>query len=114
MPCIELKVNVKINEEEEKIIKSRLGEAIGILPGKSENWLMISIEDECRLYFKGDNQQGIAFVEVKIFGKASPSAYNQLTGAITDIIHQELNITPSNIYVKYEEVSYWGWNGNNF
>jgi hypothetical protein len=27
---------------------------------------------------------------------------------------EELEIQPDCIYVKYEEVSTWGWNGNNF
>ena len=114
MPCIQTKVNVKITEEKEKALKSRFGKAIEILPGKSESWLMLSFEDECRLYFKGENEQGIAFVEVKIYGKANSDAYSKLTAAITKILNEELNISPSCIYVKYEEVANWGWNGNNF
>ncbi len=56
----------------------------------------------------------MAMVEVQLFGKAQPSAYDTMTSTITDIISNELNILPNQIYVKYEEVSYWGWNGNNF
>ena len=37
-----------------------------------------------------------------------------MTAAITDILSKELQIAPNRIYVKYEEVAYWGWNGNNF
>ena len=114
MPCIQTKVNVKITKEKEELIKVKLGQAISLIPGKSESWLMLSFEDECDLYFKGDNQQGIAFVEVKLFGKASNEAYDKLTSAITEILSQELNISPPQIYVKYEEVSHWGWNGSNF
>jgi phenylpyruvate tautomerase PptA (4-oxalocrotonate tautomerase family) len=114
MPCIQTKVSVKISKEKEQIIKSRLGKAIELIPGKSEEWLMLSFEDECHLYFKGNNPHGIAFVEVKLFGKASNEAYNKLTAAITDILNQELGINPSQIYVKYEEIAHWGWNGSNF
>ncbi len=45
---------------------------------------MLSFEDECLLYFKGTNESGIAFVEVKIFGNASKDAYSKLTAEITD------------------------------
>ncbi|OPJ64647.1 phenylpyruvate tautomerase MIF-related protein [Clostridium oryzae] len=114
MPCIQTKVNVKISEEKEEVIKSKLGKAIELIPGKSESWLMVSFEDECKLYFKGSKDDKIAFVEVKIFGKASDKAYDDLTAAITDILHEELDISPLNIYVKYEEVDHWGWNGSNF
>lgn len=89
------------------------GKAIALIPGKSESWLMLSFEDNCRLYFKGKNDQPTAFVEVKLFGKASGEAYNKMTAAITDILKQQLNIQPDHIYVKYEETAHWGWNGNN-
>lgn len=114
MPCIQTRVNVRITKDKEEIIKDKLGKAIELIPGKSENWLMLSFEDECNLYFKGDNKQKIAFVEVKIFGKAENTAYDKLTSAITEILNEELDIDPSWIYIKYEEVDHWGWNGSNF
>ena len=43
-------------------IKKELGQAIEIIPGKSERWLMISIEPDSRMYFHGDNSK-MAFVK---------------------------------------------------
>jgi len=53
-------------------------------------------------------------VEVKLFGGATSEAYQKLTAALTKILKEELNIAPDQIYVRYEETRYWGWNGNNF
>ena len=114
MPYISTKTNVSISKEKEVKIKSALGKAINILPGKSENWLMLSFEEECSMYFKGESDKNIAFVEVKLFGKSSSDAYDKLTLEITGILNRELQIAPENIYVKYEEVSHWGYNGHNF
>jgi phenylpyruvate tautomerase PptA (4-oxalocrotonate tautomerase family) len=114
MPYISTKTTVTIDSEKREAIKSKLGKAIELIPGKSENWLMISFDDACPMYFKGSNEKPLAFLEVKLFGKASEEAYRKLTKAITEIIHEELSIQPDCIYVKYEEVSTWGWNGNNF
>ncbi len=36
MPFIDSKVSVKVSKEQEIELKSRLGEAISIIPGKSE------------------------------------------------------------------------------
>lgn len=91
-----------------------MGKAIEILPGKTEDWLMLSFEDECSLYFKGESDRKIAYVEVKLLGKSTKEAYDKLTSEITKILNQELDITPDSIYVKYEEVTYWGYNGHNF
>lgn len=105
---------MKISKEEEEIVKAKLGKAIELIPGKSETWLMLGFEEECHLYFKGEASSKIAFVEVKIFGKASKGDYDKLTGAICDIYNEVLGIPMDKIYVKYEEVSNWGWNGSNF
>jgi phenylpyruvate tautomerase PptA (4-oxalocrotonate tautomerase family) len=114
MPYINTQTNVNITKGKEIEIKKKLGKAIELIPGKSENWLMVSFEEQCSMYFKGESDFGIAFVEVKLFGSADAGAYHKLTAAITKILEEELEITPDHVYVKYEEVSNWGWNGSNF
>lgn len=114
MPYISTKTNITVPKEKELNIKEKLGKAIGILPGKSENWLMLSFEGEASLYFQGKSDKPIAFVEVKLFGKSGADAYDKLTSEITKILKEELEIAPAQIYVKYEEVSNWGYNGSNF
>ncbi|MEQ8153663.1 MAG: phenylpyruvate tautomerase MIF-related protein [Clostridiaceae bacterium] len=114
MPFINSRVTVKLSDEKEESIKSRLGKAIELIPGKSEEWLMLGFEDNYKLYFKGEALEKGAFIDVKIFGKASKEAYNNLTAAICEIFTDELGISGDKIYVKYEEVDNWGWNGVNF
>lgn len=113
MPFINTKASCTISAEKEKTIKERFGEAITLI-GKSESWLMVNFEENCHLYFKGDNSADTAFVELSLFGKASDSQYDALTKAVTDIVSEELGISPSRIYVKYVEVDHWGFNGFNF
>lgn len=114
MPFINTKVNVEISEEKEKILKEKLGKAIELIPGKSEQWLMLGFEDNVKLYFRGDNSYKIAFVEVKVFGSENKNAFNALTGRICEIFNEVLGIDPDKVYVKYEAVANWGWNGGNF
>ena len=113
MPFINTRTNATITPEQEASIKAKLGDAIRCL-GKSEGWLMLNFEDNCRLWFKGDNRKSIAMVEISLFGRANESAYNDMTKQVTTLLSQELSISPDSIYVKYEEVDNWGWNGNNF
>ncbi len=113
MPFINTKASCPITKAQEETIKTKLGEAITAL-GKSESWLMVNFEDNCRLYFRGENSATTVFVEIALFGKASDSQYDAMTSAVTDIICDELGAAPDRVYVKYEEVSTWGWNGNNF
>ena len=46
MPFIDSKVSVKTTTEQRKELKERLGQAIEVIPGKSESWLMIDLADE--------------------------------------------------------------------
>ncbi len=111
MPFINSKVTVKMSEEKKEAVKKKFGEAISLIPGKSENWLMVGFEDEYDLYFQGNKDAESAFVEVSVYGNASPSVCDALTGTICEIFESELSIPKERIYVKYQEVENWGWNG---
>jgi phenylpyruvate tautomerase PptA (4-oxalocrotonate tautomerase family) len=114
MPFIDSKVSVKITQEQEKELKTRLGQAISIIPGKSENWLMTGFEDDYHLYFRGDNSQPIAYIEVRLFGGPNKAAFQKMTEEITKIYGDVLGIAPDHMYIKYSATPDWGWNGGNF
>ena len=114
MPFINSKVSVAMTPEKKENVKSKLGQAISLIPGKSEQWLMVGFEDSYDLYFQGNQDAPTAFVEVKVYGGATPEVFSKMTGAICDIYQEELGIPENRIYVKYEEVANWGWNGSNF
>lgn len=113
MPYIKTTTNSSISSDQELEIKKRIGTAINLL-GKSEGWLMVDFEENAHLYFKGSNNNKIAYVEVKLYGSASHDSCNNMTNEITNIINEVLNIDKSNIYVSYYPTNEWGWNGNNF
>lgn len=114
MPFINSKVSVAVSEDQERLLKEKLGQAIALIPGKSESWLMTGFEDNYHLYFKGSNDRPMAFVEVKVYGREDPDAFDALTGEICKIFKEVLSIDADHIYVKYEAVANWGWNGGNF
>lgn len=113
MPFINVKTNTAVPADKETAIKAALGQAITAIPGKSESWLMVGIEPEKILYFKGDNAPA-AMVEVSVFGSSNSAAFSKLTNSICDILNEQLSIERSRIYVKYEATHDWGWNGSNF
>lgn len=113
MPFINSKVSFELSQKEEEEIKVRLGKAIELVPGKSESWLMVGFESNYKLYFKGEASPKIAMVDVSIFGNASDDAYNALTKEICNIFNEVTGTPKDKIYVKYQEVDTWGWNGRN-
>ena len=113
MPFIDSKVTVKLTEEKKNSVKTQLGQAISILH-KSENYLMVGFEDEYDLYMSGKRLEKGAYVSVSLFGNASSDDYEKMTGAICDILQDELDIPADHVYVTYHGVNDWGWNGRNF
>ena len=75
MPFINVKTNIPVSENAQEALKTRLGQAIEAIPGKSEAWLMVGVEPECALWFQGtdapaagtitqysqDNLEGVVF-----------------------------------------------------
>lgn len=111
MPFIEVKTNQNISDKE--ALKTALGEAITAIPGKSESWLMVELEDNNAMYFQGSNEP-CAMFEIAIFGKASEAAYDDLTKRICSISEKCLGVSPGRTYVKYSEIEHWGYNNFNF
>lgn len=112
MPFINTNTNVEISKDKELAIKARLGKAIELL-GKSEGWLMISFEDNCSMYFKGESTP-MAFVDISVFGKSTDEQCEKMTVEVCKIFGEELSIPADKIYVKYSGSTQWGWNNMNF
>ena len=114
MPYLRARVNGKVSEAEAAALRRSFGEAIALIPGKSERWLMVDIDDTASLSLAGDGDRRLAMLEVEIFGKSTPDAYEALTRRLTEIMGEVLGIAPDGVYVKYAEVDHWGFAGSNF
>ena len=113
MPYIHVQTNLPVSDTEQELLKTRLGQAIEAIPGKSEQWLMVRVEPECALWMAGTDEPA-AMVNVAVYGGAPASAYDALTARICELLDGILSLDPARIYVCYAETPNWGWNGGNF
>ena len=113
MPFIDCKLTLKLSEEKREAVKAELGRAVSLLH-KSERYLMVGFAEGYELYMAGKKLEKGAYVSVSLFGNASSSDYEKMTGVICEVFKELLDIPPSAIYVTYHEVNDWGWNGANF
>lgn len=114
MPYINSNITLKLTEDKKEIIKKNLGEIITVIPGKTEQWLMVGFNDNYTLYFRGDKQEKAAFIEVKALGSAERKYKDKITDLICSLYEKELNIPKDNIYITFYEINDWGWNGGLF
>ena len=111
MPFIDVKTSKELTADKIDAVKTELGKAISLVPGKSEAWLMVNITDHCNLYFKGTDNDNTAFVNVSIFGSTSKDNCENLTSEICDILSGVAGIPSDRVYVKFEFCDLWGYNG---
>lgn len=114
MPYMHVRTNVRATEEQKTALKTALGSAVTLLPGKTEQWLMVDVEDKATLFLAGRGDRPLAMVEVELFGRSAPSAYDALTAGICRILEETLSVPGDGVYVKYAEVEHWGYDGSNF
>jgi len=111
MPFIKVKTNSPISKEQETVLKSRMGKAIELVPGKSEEYLLLEFESRSRLWLRGDNSAPIAYIEAAIFGNEGHVGYPEFTAEVTGIFQGVLGVDPGNCYIKYEDITAWGVGG---
>ncbi len=113
MPFIHTQVSVKLSKSDEEQLKLAFGKGISLLPGKSEEYLMLRFDGDAHLYFAGSDAP-CAMVEVSLFGREVPKEAEGLTTYITAALAEVLGIVPNRIYVKYAPVTVWGMDGEHF
>mgnify|MGYP001851963518 FL=1 len=111
MPFIMSRTNVKLPKNKELALKKRLGLAIANVPGKSEDVLMVGFQDNYPLYLRGKGDDPLAYIEVSIFGTEDHVGYDKLNFAITQAFYDVLGIQPDHLYIKYDDISSWGVQG---
>lgn len=109
MPYISVTCNTDITKTQQVSLKEQIGKAVESL-GKSEKALMVHFMPHSALYFRGDDTPA-AFINVQLRGCAEPSAYAEMTKQTTHILTDVLSIPSNRIFIKYEEVTHWGSNG---
>ena len=108
MPFIKCKVSCPLSREQETALKARQGKAIGLVPEKSEAYLLLEFEDNCRLWLRGEDEEPIAYLEAAIFANEGHGGYPAFTAAVTGAFREVLGISPDRIYIKYEDITGWG------
>lgn len=109
MPYISFKTNHKLTLRQENTIKSKSGELISLIPGKTEKALMIHMEDDQIMYFKGE-ETPCMMIEINLYKSAEFDDKKKLTEAMIQMIHETTKIEADNIYVIFYEFDHWGLN----
>ena len=114
MPYVQLTTSASLDKQTEKTLNRELGQVIALFPGKSERWLMISLQGGAEMCFAGDADTPCAMLTVELFGTPDSTACGRFAEKATEVLHRVLGLSPDRVYVKFGGVSEWAWNGAMF
>ena len=114
MPFVQAKLTVKLNESQKESLHSKIEKIIMKDLSKPLNYIMVGIEDNYCLYLAGKKLSSGAMISIQHYGGASERAYDQITAKLSSVLKDELNIDPAGIYITYQRIDNWGFNGSNF
>lgn len=110
MPFIRITTNRKLTLHQEIQIKEELGKLITIIPNKKEENLMIHMEDNQIMYFKGEDEKCM-MVSIALY-KESPLESKQLFACeLIKMLEAVTTIPASQQYVSFMEYPNWGKQG---
>lgn len=110
MPFIRLTTNRKLTLQQEIKIKEELGKLITIIPNKKEESLMIHMEDNQIMYFRGSDSSCM-MMTVSLYNTAPLDAKQKFTEMVGKMIEEVANIPMQDQYLSFTEYSNWGKNG---
>lgn len=113
MPFIDCKFTQQLTPDEKENIKCGLGKLISLMH-KPESYLMIGIADNYDLYFAGRKLEAGAYIAISAFGNPKSSDCDKMTSAVCELLKSELGINGTSVYITYQGIENWGFNGNNF
>lgn len=113
MPYVAVKTNVSVDAPAAEAVKKGLGRAITSFSGKSERWLMCSVEGGVSMSFQGDPSP-CAFVEAEVLGELDRGECEAFCEKVCALLTGEIGISGDRIYVRFSPTENWGWNGGLF
>ena len=110
MPYISVTTSLKPSGEQMLRVKSELGRLIGLVPGKTEENLMIDLAAS-RSMFKAGEAVACAFVEAKLWGKVEAGAKKRFVEEVLAMLRRELGLEERNLFLNLLELDEWGSGG---
>ncbi len=112
MPFISVNAAGTLTTDQKDAIKTGLGQAITLIPGKKEKALMVDITDGHTLYMGGSPLENGAFVDVRMYGDAAFDDKKVMTEAIFQLLEKECGMTAKQVYITFASYDEWGTRGS--
>lgn len=107
MPYVQVRTTTALTKETMDAIKKEIGPAISLIPGKSEEGLMLEFVPECSIYMRGSDEEPAAFVCVLTNNEQQNENLRPYSAKVMEVISSKASIPMDRIYVVHEGLPKW-------
>lgn len=114
MPYLLIRTNRSIAQDAIPPLMQTFSARVAEALGKSERYVMVSLECDAHLIFAGDPAP-CAYLELKSIGLPQERTA-ELSAMLCTLTGEALAIPPERIYIEFADAqrAMWGWNGKTF
>lgn len=110
MPYLSVTIGQKLDAPLREKLTAELGRLITLIPGKTEDGLIVHIQDAGALYM-GGAQVPCAYVDLRIYTKTTEEAKRSFTRETCAFLAREFGIPVERQYLTISEYPNWGYDG---
>ncbi len=114
MPYLIIRTNQPVPEQAGKQLLTKATGLVAEQLGKSEQYVMVSLEPVAAMLFAGSNAP-LAYIELKSIALPEQKV-PALSETLCSLLEQEIHVPKERIYIEFTNAArhMWGWNGTTF
>lgn len=111
MPFVQARISKDLSDSEKTALQKELTSIIKDELNKPAGFIMTGIEAGYDLWLGENKLDNGAMISIQQFGCANRDAYNAVTQRICDYLKSALGTPSDKVYVTFQSINEWGWNG---
>lgn len=114
MPCLQVRTNVKLTEEQKQKACLDLSKIVAQLTGKPEAYVMVMVQ-ECAMSFAG-SADPCCFMDLRSIGCISKAQNKKHSATLTKYVADNFKVAENRVYISFANVKGedWGYGGDTF
>ena len=115
MPCVAVKLNFKVSDDQKKALLSKLADAVHEVTGKPKQYIMVIVEDNVTMTLGGGDEH-CAFLDYRQVNAVNGDTNKKASKAFSQVLEKELKLNPQKVYITFTGFAgdAWGYNGGTF
>lgn len=110
MPYVHMHMAKKLSDEQRETLKARVGQLIEILPGKSEQVLMLRLDDGLPMNYRGVPENCV-YVNTCLYLMSPDEKKEAFAHGLAAALIEIVGVDMSNIFMSFSEYNNWFSNG---